>query len=88
LGTKNRSGYRSRTDRTAGCTEPEDMGVSEVHVLDRMESGYKPDLVRELGATYHSGRVADLGFEPDAIIECTGVGTVIADCIHKIGQAE
>ena len=25
----------------------------EVHVLDRMESGAKPDLVRALGATYH-----------------------------------
>ena len=62
-------------------------GISEVHVLDRMESGSKPDLVRELGATYHSGRVADLNFEPDAIIECTGVGQVIADCIHKIGAS-
>ena len=27
----------------------------EVHVLDRMETGPKPDLVRALGATYHSG---------------------------------
>jgi len=60
-------------------------GISEVHMLDRMETGAKPDLVRDLGATYPSGRVADLGFEPDAIIECTGVGAVIADCIHKIG---
>jgi threonine dehydrogenase-like Zn-dependent dehydrogenase len=57
----------------------------EVHVLDRMESGAKPDLVRALGATYHSGRVADIGFEPDAIIECTGVGQVIADSIRKVG---
>ncbi len=60
-------------------------GVQEIHVLDRMESGAKPDLVRELGATYHSGRVADLGFEPDAIVECTGVGPVIEDCIQKLG---
>ena len=29
----------------------------DVHVLDRMESGTKPDLVRALGATYHSGSV-------------------------------
>ena len=57
----------------------------EVHVLDRMESGAKPELVRALGATYHSGRVADLKFEPDAIIECTGVGQVIADSIKKVG---
>ena len=25
-------------------------------------------------------RVADVGFEPDVIVECTGVGQVIADC--------
>jgi threonine dehydrogenase-like Zn-dependent dehydrogenase len=57
----------------------------EVHVLDRVETGAKPDLVRALGATYHSGSVADLGFEPDVIIECTGVGPVINDCIQKVG---
>jgi len=57
----------------------------EVHVLDRVEIGIKPDLVRALGATYHSGSVADVGFEPDAIIECTGVGQVISDSIQKIG---
>lgn len=57
----------------------------DVHVLDRAESGLKPDLVRELGATYHSGRVLDLDFEPDAIVECTGVGQVIADSINKVG---
>jgi glucose 1-dehydrogenase len=57
----------------------------EVHVLDRIETGSKPDLVRALGATYHAGRVADLSFEPDAIVECTGVGQVIADSIQKVG---
>jgi len=57
----------------------------EVHVLDRVETGPKPELVRALGATYHSGNVADVPFEPDAIIECTGVGAVIADSIQKIG---
>jgi len=57
----------------------------EVHVLDRVETGLKPELVRDLGAIYHSGSVLDLGFEPDVIIECTGVGSVIADAIQKIG---
>jgi glucose 1-dehydrogenase len=57
----------------------------DVHVLDRMESGPKPDLVRELGATYHSGSIMDLDFEPDTIIECTGVGQVIAESIQKLG---
>jgi threonine dehydrogenase-like Zn-dependent dehydrogenase len=56
----------------------------DVHVLDRVESGLKPELVRELGATYHSGSVMDIGFEPDVVIECTGVGSVIADSIQKI----
>ncbi len=57
----------------------------DVHVLDRVESGLKPELVRELGATYHSGSVRDIGFEPDVIVECTGVGQVIADSIQTVG---
>jgi threonine dehydrogenase-like Zn-dependent dehydrogenase len=56
----------------------------EVHVLDRVESGPKPELVRALGATYHSGTVAGVGFEPDVIVECTGVGQVIADSIRAV----
>ena len=57
----------------------------EVHVLDRVESGPKPELVRALGATYHTGTVADLGFAPDVIIECTGVGQVINHAIRGVG---
>jgi glucose 1-dehydrogenase len=57
----------------------------EIHVLDRVESGLKPELVRALGATYHSGNVLDLEFEPDFIVECTGVGSVIAGSIQKVG---
>jgi len=57
----------------------------EVHVLDRAESGPKPDLARALGATYHAGTVARIGFEPDVIIECTGVGQVVADSIQTVG---
>jgi glucose 1-dehydrogenase len=34
----------------------------EVHVLDRVESGSKPELVRALGATYHTGTVGNVGF--------------------------
>jgi glucose 1-dehydrogenase len=56
----------------------------EVHVLDRVASGPKPDLVRALGATYHSGSIADVGFEPDVIVECTGVGQVISDSIQAV----
>ena len=59
----------------------------DVHVLDRVESGPKPDLARSLGATYHTGGVATVGFEPDVIIECTGVGPVIADSIQHVGPS-
>jgi len=57
----------------------------DVHVLDRVTSGPKVDLVKAIGATYHSTTVAELGFEPDVIIECTGVGIVIAQSIMKVG---
>jgi threonine dehydrogenase-like Zn-dependent dehydrogenase len=57
----------------------------EVHVLDRVESGPKPDLVRAIGATYHTGSVTGVGFEPDVIVECTGVGEVIADSVQAVG---
>jgi threonine dehydrogenase-like Zn-dependent dehydrogenase len=57
----------------------------EVHVLDRVEDGPKPDLVRALGATYHRASVAEIGFEPDVIVECTGVGQVIADSMKGVG---
>jgi glucose 1-dehydrogenase len=57
----------------------------EVHVLDQVTEGAKPKLVADLGATYHSGAINDLDFEPDVVIECTGVGPVIVDSIRKIG---
>jgi len=66
----------------AGVTS---LGGYEVHVLDRVESGLKPDLVRALGAEYHSGKVLDLEFEPDVIVECTGVGSVIAESVQRLG---
>lgn len=56
----------------------------EVHVLDRVESGPKQELVRALGATYHSGSIGGVGFERDVIVECTGVGQVIADAIQAV----
>jgi glucose 1-dehydrogenase len=58
----------------------------EVHVLDRADSGPKPDLVGALGAAYHTGSALDLDFDPDIIVECTGVGSVIADSIQKVGS--
>jgi threonine dehydrogenase-like Zn-dependent dehydrogenase len=50
---------------------------AEVHVLDRVTTGPKPALVEAMGATYHTGEVAELGFSPDIVVECTGVGQLI-----------
>lgn len=51
----------------------------EVHILDVMTSGPKPALATELGATYHHEGVDRLGFEPDVVIECTGMGSLVFD---------
>jgi len=56
----------------------------DVHVVDRVASGPKPDLVKAVGATYHSTSVSELGFEPDIIVECTGVGQVVAESLLKV----
>ena len=56
----------------------------EVHVLDRVETGSKPDLVRALGATYHTGSIDKIGFDPDVIIECTGAAEVITQALTNI----
>ena len=56
----------------------------DVHVLDRVTSGPKPDLVKALGATYHPTNVSEIDFEPDIIIECTGVGQVIGQSLLKV----
>jgi glucose 1-dehydrogenase len=57
----------------------------EVHVLDRLTSGPKPDLVADLGATYHAGTVADAVGHADVVVECTGVGELVLDAIDKTG---
>ncbi len=58
----------------------------EVHVLDRATSGPKPALVKDLGASYHNSSVDQIGFQPDVIIECTGVGQVIVDSIKNLAS--
>jgi threonine dehydrogenase-like Zn-dependent dehydrogenase len=49
----------------------------DVHVLDRATSGPKPALVEQLGATYHTGPIDELGLQPDIVVECTGVGELV-----------
>jgi glucose 1-dehydrogenase len=55
----------------------------EVHVLDRVTSGPKPGLVADLGATYHTGTVADAVTHADIVLECTGVGELVLDSMDK-----
>lgn len=57
----------------------------EVHVLDRVTDGLKPDLVRALGAEYHTGTVEDAVGEcrPNVIIEATGVGQLVFDAMRE-----
>ncbi len=57
----------------------------DVHVLDQMTSGIKPDLVHDLGATYHSGALGDAVDGPDVIIECTGVSPLVFDAMTHVG---
>lgn len=51
----------------------------DVHVFDQMASGTKPELVKQLGATYHYGTIAELKVRPDIVIECTGYGPLVFD---------
>jgi threonine dehydrogenase-like Zn-dependent dehydrogenase len=54
-----------------------------VTVIDHTDDGPKPQLVHDLGATYHSGSVEDLKDGADVVMECTGVAALIAQAIDK-----
>ncbi|MEU3458204.1 glucose 1-dehydrogenase [Micromonospora sp. NPDC006766] len=58
-----------------------------VHVLDRATTGPKPELVRALGATYHTSLVGELDFAPDVVVECTGAPSLVLDTMCKAGPA-
>jgi threonine dehydrogenase-like Zn-dependent dehydrogenase len=61
----------------------------DVHVFDRGLSGVKPALVRDLGASYHGGAVAEIldGLAPDIIIECTGAPSLVRDVLGRSAPA-
>jgi threonine dehydrogenase-like Zn-dependent dehydrogenase len=48
----------------------------DARVLDRVSDGVKPELVRALGATYHSEGVESAG-AVDVVIEATGAGQLV-----------
>ncbi|AHI01907.1 glucose 1-dehydrogenase [Kutzneria albida] len=57
----------------------------DVHVLDRVTDGRKPDLVRQLGATYHHD-LDSLRVAPDVVIECTGVGPLVFEAVRRTAR--
>jgi threonine dehydrogenase-like Zn-dependent dehydrogenase len=57
----------------------------DVHVYDRNSGGPKPDLVKALGGTYHSGDLVKLTkLAPDVVIECTGAPAVISALLSHV----
>ena len=57
----------------------------DVHVLDRVTTGPKPDLVSDLGATYHHDDIASAvrAGEPDILIEATGNGGLVFEAFQS-----
>jgi threonine dehydrogenase-like Zn-dependent dehydrogenase len=55
----------------------------DVHVLDRATAGPKPDLVRDLGARYHTA-LPDVA--PDVVIEATGAAKLVFDVLARTGS--
>jgi threonine dehydrogenase-like Zn-dependent dehydrogenase len=54
----------------------------EVDVLDRVREGPKPELVRQLGATYHTGPLAAIDTRPDVALECTGAASLVFEVMR------
>jgi glucose 1-dehydrogenase len=60
----------------------------ETHVLDHNENGPKRALAEGLGARFHVGTISDLdGLEPDILMECTGVPSVICEVLGATAPA-
>ena len=50
----------------------------EVHVVDHIENPRKRALLKDIGATYHTGGVSDLAdLAPDILMECSGAPSVV-----------
>ena len=57
----------------------------EVHVIDRVADGPKPELVRALGARYHDGGVQESVESVDVVLECTGAPSLFFDVLEVVG---
>ncbi|KUH65498.1 theronine dehydrogenase [Mycolicibacterium novocastrense] len=51
----------------------------QTHVLDQVTEGVKPDLVKDLGATYHTDDIDTVAgkLQPDVVIEATGAKSLV-----------
>ncbi len=60
----------------------------DVHVLDQVQEGPKPDLVTDLGATYHVSSLEQVARDvvPDIVIEATGVGSLVVEALGATGR--
>lgn len=58
----------------------------DVYVLDQMEKGAKPTLVRDLGARYVTS-LDQVGAQVDIAIECTGVGALAYGAARLLAPA-
>jgi glucose 1-dehydrogenase len=54
----------------------------DVHVLDLAKEGPKPELVAELGATYHTGTLQEAIEDADVVVEATGVAQLVVEVIR------
>ena len=55
----------------------------EVHVFDRAIDGPKPALVRDLGATFHNGKLGDVDGAFDVVIECTAAPDLVTEVVAR-----
>jgi glucose 1-dehydrogenase len=55
----------------------------DVHIFDIAKEGPKPELVADLGATYHTGSLEEaMEKDADVVVEATGVAQVVVDVIR------
>ena len=60
----------------------------DVHILDHNDRGPKRQIVRDLGAAFHVGELADMAImQPDILMECTGVPGVVRDALGRTAAA-
>jgi threonine dehydrogenase-like Zn-dependent dehydrogenase len=54
----------------------------DVRVLDRVDSGPKPKLVADLGASYHTD-LSEVDTDADIVVECTGAAPLVLDVMAR-----